>query len=468
VAVVGGGLAGLSAAIACQDAGARVTLFETRARLGGATWSAHRRGLEVDNGQHVFLRCCSAYRGFLARVGAADRVFLQPRLAVPVLAPARRRPSWIRRAPLPAPAHLAPSLLRFAPLSFAERLRVARTVRRLGALDLADPGLDRERFGAWLAAQGESPAAIAGFWDLLVRPTLNLRAAEASLALAAKVFQTGLLEEARAGDIGWATVPLQALHAEPAAALLARRGARIRLRSRAASLEAASASRGPSLRVAGERIEADAVIVAVDHEAAARLLPPGGKLDPAALAGLGSSTILNLHAVFDRPVTSLPFFAALGSPLQWVFDRTRSAGLAGGQYLAVSLSAAEEFDGMTTEALRRRFAGAFEELLPAARRARLADFFVSREPAATFRQAPGTRALRPGPGDAGPGLHLAGAWTDTGWPATMEGAVRSGLAAADSALRELAARPRLPQPARLRPAFSREPAEHPLPPRSLP
>jgi squalene-associated FAD-dependent desaturase len=433
VVVVGGGLAGLAAALACLDAGARVTLLEARPRLGGATWSAERYGLAVDNGQHVFLRCCTAYRGFLEQLGSGGRVELQRRLAVPVLAPGRG-PAWIRRAPLPAPAHLGPSLLRFPQLALRARLRAARTALRLRALDLSERGLDALRFGDWLRAQGEGDAAIDGFWDLLIRPTLNLPARDASLALAAKVFQTGLLSEADGADLGFAAVPLDALHAGPAGALLRRRGARVELRARVARLEAAAAGRGPRARVGGERVAADALILAVPHAAAAALLPPGGKLEPASLAGLGRSPILNLHVVYDRRVTPLRFFAGLASEIQWVFDRTRAAGLERGQYLAVSLSAADAYEGLSRDDLRRRFAPALEALLPAARRARLVEFFVTREPAATFRQAPGTRALRPGPADAAPGIFLAGAWTDTGWPDTMEGAVRSGLAAARSAL----------------------------------
>jgi squalene-associated FAD-dependent desaturase len=434
--VIGGGLAGLAAAIACQDAGVRVTLLESRARLGGATWSTERRGLVVDNGQHVFLRCCTAYLAFLRRLGVMDRVVLQPRLSVPVREPGGRT-SWIRRSALPAPGHLAPSLLRFAPLSFGERLRAARTTLRLRALDLADPALDMRRFGDWLRAQGESDAAIDGFWDLLIRPTLNRPAREASLALATKVFQTGLLTAADGADVGWSAVPLQLLHADPAERLLREAGADVRRRAKVTRLEPAGPGRRAAVWVAGERLEADALILAVPHDDAAELLPRGGKVDPEALAGLGVSPILNLHVVFDRPVLDLPFVAALGSPLQWIFDRSESAGLKGAQYLAVSISAADEYDGLSVEALRAIFLRAFHELLPASRSAALRDFFVTREPAATFRQVPGTKPLRAGTDSGWPGLALAGAWTDTGWPATMEGAVRSGVAAAQRTLDHL-------------------------------
>jgi squalene-associated FAD-dependent desaturase len=435
VAVVGGGLAGLAAAVACADAGIRVTLLEARPRLGGATWSTRHEGLEVDNGQHVFLRCCSAYRGFLARLGVADRVTLQPRLAVPVAAPGRRV-AWIRRHRLPSPAHLAPSLLRFHHLPPRARLHAAWTARRIAALPLSDPHLDTQRFGDWLAAQGESAEAIDGFWDLLVRPTLNLPAREASLALATKVFQTGFLERPDAADVGWATVPLRAVHAEPAERLLRAAGAEVHVRRRVGAIEVAP-GRLPALRLADGRLEADALILAVPHDAAAALLPAGARVDRAALRALGAAPIVNLHVVFDRPVTRHPLLAALDSPLQWIFDRSAAAGLERGQYLAVSLSAADAWVGVAQAELRRVFLPAFAALLPAARSARVERFFVTVERAATFRQGPGTRAARPGPDVGVPRLRLAGAWTDTGWPATMEGAVRSGEAAAQEVLAEL-------------------------------
>lgn len=428
--VVGGGLAGLSAAVSALDAGARVTLLEARARLGGATWSTQRDGLWVDNGQHVVLRCCTAYLGFLKRLGVQDGVRLQPRLAIPVAKPGGAT-HWLRRQALPSPLHLAASFARFGHLRPGERLRAARSVHRLGRLDLDDRALDAQCFGNWLAGQGESDAAIDGFWDLLIRPTLNLPARQASLWLAAKVFQTGLLEAAGNADLGVPRRPLQELHGDAALRALERGGARVRLRARVDAVEADP----PAVRVDGERIQGDALILAAPHEEAAALLPEAAGVDTAALRALGRSPIVDLHVVYDRRVTDLELVAGLDTPLQWVFDRTGPSGLERGQYLAVSLSAADDAVGVPVETLRRRLLPELERLFPAARDARVERCFATCERAATFRQAPGSGARRPDARTAAPRLFLAGAWTDTRWPATMEGAVLSGVEAARHALR---------------------------------
>ncbi len=436
VAVVGGGLAGLSAAVACADGGARVTLFEARPRLGGATWSFTRKGLDFDNGQHVYLRCCSAYRRFLERLGTAELAPLRSPLALPVVAPGPNGPrtAWIRRSPLPSPAHLAPSLLTYAHLSWRDRLALGRALRALAACQVGDPALDEETFGAFLRRHGQSPAAIAAVFDLITLPTLNVRAEEASLALAVKVFRTGLLDEPDAADIGWSNVPLTRLHVDPAVALLERAGAAVHRSARVEALDLAGAT--PVLRVGGERVAADAVVLAVPHTAVAGLLPRGGLVDPEALSGLGTSPIIDVHVVYDRRVLEHELVAALGSPAQFIFDRSAAAGLdpAAGQCLAVSVSGADAEHGERADALVDRYVAALAELLPAARGARVVDAVVSREHTATFRGVPGTQRLRPGPLTGFPRVYLAGAWTDTGWPATMEGAVRSGVVAASCVL----------------------------------
>ncbi|MDH3520856.1 MAG: hydroxysqualene dehydroxylase HpnE [Myxococcales bacterium] len=434
VVVVGGGLAGIAAALACADAGARVNLLEARPRLGGATWSSQRDGLWIDNGQHVFLRCCTAYREFVRRLGVEEKLRLQSRLALPVIAPGGRT-HWLRRAGLPVPLHLAASLARFAHLGAAQRMRIARTVWRIGRLDLEDPALDERSFGAWLAEQGECEASIARFWDLLIRPTVNVSAADASLALATKVFQTGLLEAAGNADIGWSRVPLQELHGDAGARALEQAGVALRLRARVTSVELSS--QGARVACAdGTRVAGDALILAAPHEATAALLPAAAGLNAGDLRKLGRSPIVNLHVVYDRRVTDFELAAGIGSPVEWIFDRSASAGLEAGQYLAITLSAADAYTGVRVEELRRRFLPEIARLLPRARAARVLRFLVTCEPAATFHQLPGTRRARPGARTSAPGLYLAGAWTDTGWPATMESAVRSGRAAAGCALRD--------------------------------
>ncbi len=513
--VVGGGLAGITAALDCADAGARVTLLEVRPRLGGAAYSFEREGLWLDNGQHVFLRCCTAYRALLERLGSTGRVSIQGRLEIPVLSPGGRR-VVLRRSGLPAPLHLAGALVRYSHLTIPQRVGAARAAFRLARLS-PRAALDRERrageapdrppseqggdgarvdtagawldlaapvpgtLGEWLAEHGQDAATVASLWDLIALPTLNLPAAQGSLALGAFVLRTGLFEHNDAGDIGFHMRPLSETLGGPAERELGEAGVEVRLGVRVEGIErmrvegvermegiervegrgeggrrgaeaegrVAESLRPHTRPLEGEperpqeglrvlasdgELQADAVICAVPHARAAALLERllGRETEP--WSRLGESPIINVHIMYDRRVCELPFVAGVGTPVQYVFDRTAAAGLSQGQYLAVSLSAAEREMGDSVECLRERYVGALEELLPRAREAVVRGFHVSREYAATFRAGPGAQALRPPARTSVPGLVLAGAWTDTGWPATLEGAVLSGHTAAREAL----------------------------------
>ncbi|MCT9934263.1 hydroxysqualene dehydroxylase HpnE [Planotetraspora sp. A-T 1434] len=431
VAIVGGGLAGIAAALALGEAGCPVTVYEARPRLGGAAHSFRRDGLAVDNGQHVFLRCCTAYRGLLDRLDGSRRVRLQDRFDVPVLTPDGRT-GRLRRAALPGPLHLLPALATYSLLRPADRARAVRGSLALRRLDPADPALDQIDLGSWLAAHGQRAAARQALWELFAVAALNVGADEAALGPAAMVFQTALLGRADAADIGVPFVPLGELHSTAAEAAIVKSGGRVRLSARVEAVEP-----GPAIVVKGTRIEASAVIMATPHEQAAKLVPEQAAPDRARWSGLDASPIVNVHVVYDRPVTRLPFAAVVGSPVQWVFDKTAAGGLDEGQYLTVSVSAAHQWIDTSVSRVRAEFVPALERLFPEASRARVTDFFVTRERRATFRQAPGSGALRPAAATRWPGLCLAGAWTDTGWPDTMEGAVRSGLHAARLVRRHL-------------------------------
>ncbi|MFC8916468.1 hydroxysqualene dehydroxylase HpnE [Streptomyces sp. NPDC057116] len=437
--VVGGGLAGITAALRLAESGLRVTLLEGRPRLGGLAFSFKRGDLTVDNGQHVYLRCCTAYRWFLDRVGGAHLAPLQDRLDVPVLDvahPSGPRLGRLRRTALPVPLHLAASLATYAHLSLAERASVGRAALALKRLDPADPALDGIDFATWLTRQGQSRRAVEALWDLIGVATLNAVAPHASMGLAAMVFKTALLSDPSAADIGWAHVPLGDLHDTRARAALDAAGVRTELRTKVSAVLPGGRGRW-SVDVPGDRLEADTVVLAVPQREAHDLLPHGALDDPGRLLDIGTAPILNVHVLYDRTVLRRPFFAALGSPVQWVFDRTDASGYTDGQYLALSQSAAGDEIDEPVSVLRERYLPELERLLPAARGAKVRDFFVTRERTATFAPAPGVGRLRPGARTNAPGLHLAGAWTATGWPATMEGAVRSGFTAAGAALTAL-------------------------------
>jgi len=428
VIVVGGGLAGLAAAIRASDDGADVTLLELAPRLGGLTWSFRRNGLSYDNGQHVFMRCCTEYRAFLQRIGSDGKVVLQDRLDVPVQSPDGTR-AHLRRDALPSPLHLARSLAGYRHLRPLQRAAAARAALALKRVRLGDPDLDDHSFGAWLAEHGVGADAHAPLWDLVVRATVNLPAADASLALAAKVFKTGLLDTNDGADLGWSTVPLRELHGDAAAAVLARAGAEVRLGTRVTAVT--SGPYGPEVATDGEVLRADAVVVALPHDAAAAVLPNGTFPGQSSIAELGHSPIVNVHLLYDRTVLDVPFLAAVDSPVQFVFDRTDSSGApAGHQAVAISLSTADDLVSVKSRDLVARLSAELARLLPAVNDARVVSSLVTREVAATFRGTAGTARLRPPPNTGLAGIVLAGAWTDTGWPATMEGAVRSGNAAA--------------------------------------
>jgi squalene-associated FAD-dependent desaturase len=459
VVVIGGGLAGITAALDCADAGARVTLVEVRRRLGGAAYSFERDGMRLDNGQHVFLRCCTAYRALLARFGSERHVAVQERLEIPVMSPGRAT-VVLRRGTLPPPLHLAGALARYPFLKPAQRFSAALAARALSALDPSDPELDRRTLGDWLGDLGQNEQSLAALWDLIALPTLNLRAAEASLALGAFVFQRGLLASADAGDIGFHVGTLADVIGDPAEAALRDAGVEFRLGWRAQRVRRVDGGfeveRGSGVARAepedeelaqagdadtdadtdadanaGDGLGADAVIVALPHARAAGLIEPLLPQHAQSIRGLGSAPIVNLHVVYDRVVCEQPFAAGVGTPVQYLFDRSAAAGAPPGcQYLAVSLSGADREMQMSVDALREQYLPAIEQLLPGARGAQVESFLATREHAATFRAVPGTAALRPGPNTGIAGFALAGTWTATGWPATLESAVLSGHAAA--------------------------------------
>ncbi len=444
VTVIGGGLAGISAALEAAQLGGSVTLVERKAHLGGLTWSFEHNGLDMDNGQHVFLACCGEYRRFLERIGSERDVVGPLPLDVPVLAETARggvRATRLRRSNLPVPFHLAASLLSYPHISAAERLGLGRALAGLARLRVGDPRLDEVNFSDWLRRHGQSPRAIAAVWDLITVPTVNLPASQTSLAVAAQVFKTGLLSDRSACDIGWSAIPLGRLHGQRAAAALRRQGVAVLTSKRVRSL----VGHGPRWDVLtdSDTLQSDAVIVAVPHDEASTLVPSETTADRERerWRDLGSSAVVDVHLVFDRIVTAWPVMAALNSPVQWVFDRSDASGLSEAdrrpqqgrrkpQYLAVSISAADELLGRKPAAIVQDVTSALRRLLPASADAVLVDSLVTKERRATFKALPGSSALRARPATAQRHLAIAGAWTDTGWPATMEGAVRSGLAAA--------------------------------------
>ena len=438
VIVIGGGFAGIAAACRLAGDGHRPLLLERSPRLGGraASFFSSKHAEAIDCGHHVLMRCCTASTGFLLRIGMSRAVRFQPTLSVQIVSP--NGASVLRSAFLPGMLHLAPALLGYRVLCFRDRLRVmsaglALSIRRVDA---------NVPFSEWLRDHGQSDRAIALLWDPISIATLNAPASAVSVRAARKVFRDAFFRPDGA-DMGFFTVPLSEVF-DAARGYIEERGGTVRASSPAKRLLIESGwVRGVELET-GETIDCDAAICAVPPMQLAGLV---GETET--LAGLVEKAsqlrwapIVNLHAWFDRPVLEDAFAVAIDSPVQAVFDVTRLHGRredAGTTHVVLSQSAADEWIDRTFTDVTESLLDALGALFPRIREARCLDTLVLRHPRATFVPSPGSERLRPRAVTPIRGLYLAGDWTSTGWPSTIEGAIRSGIVAASHAEEQFAA-----------------------------
>jgi zeta-carotene desaturase len=420
VIVLGGGLAGLAAAAALAQAGFEVRLFELRAFLGGrATSFPLTAGEEdselIDNCQHVLLRCCVNLLDFYGRLGVRERIrfyrefyFIEP----------GGRVSTLRRGALPAPLHFSGSFLRMRCLSTADKLGIARGLMALGRERLRRKDLDQISMLDWLLQKRQTPRAIERFWKQVLVSAVNEELDRMAARHGFQVFWLGFLARADAYEMGVPAVPLRELYAAGTWQRLG--GVAFQFRCPVERLD------GEGVVAGGRRHTADYYICALPCE---RLAGIGLPAPP-----LTHSPITGIHLWFDRPVTHLPHATLLDRTIQWMFNKSE------GRYLQVVVSASRELMDLSRSDVIDLAAEELREFFPEARRANLEKAHVIKELRATFSAAPGTEALRPGTATQWPNVFLAGDWTRSGWPATMEGAVRSGYLAAE-AVAAVAGRP---------------------------
>ena len=441
--VVGGGLAGITAACELADAGLRVTLLEKRQFLGGRSYSYRdgRSGVEVDNGQHVFLGCCTEYISLLKRLEVYDKVRLQKRLRVPVIDKVWGESVLASSPAFPPPLHLMPSLLRFKSISPVEKLMAGYAFAQIQSTDRSKhPELDRITFGDWLRARRQSMRSIRTIWNLIVQPTLNDDVWRVSADLALMVFQEGFLRSRDGANVGWAKVGLSTLLGHAAQRYIEDRGGEVRFGT---GIDGVEVEGGAVSRVVadGDELTADHYVLALAWKDALGVLPEAVADEPpfAAIRSIEPAPIVNVHLWYDRPVWDRDFAAFLNTPLQWAFNKSRLHGLEGaGQYIDISLSGARDVIDVSGDEVIASFRKEVDALFPAARGSTLERSLVVKQRDATFAAAPGVSALRPKQRTPVAGLHLAGDWTDTGWPSTMESAVRSGVLAAREVLSDAA------------------------------
>jgi squalene-associated FAD-dependent desaturase len=442
VLVIGGGLAGLAAAVALAPRGFRVTLVEARNRLGGRAGSFHdpASGGLVDACQHVSMGCCTNLAHFCRTLGI-DR-YLSPQPCLYFVTP-ERRISRFRADRWPAPFHLLRSFAAAHYLTAGDKLRIAwglHCLRRTPA-DSDPPFLD------WLHRHRQTPRTVARFWAVVLVSALNETPERIGLRYARKVFVDAFLSHPRGFEVELPTVPLGRLYGEELRAWLDGHGVEVRLLAGARALTVEGQRVAALEPRQGEPLQADWYVSAVPFDRLLGLLPEGmADREPyfGDLRRLETSPITSVHVWYDRPVLRLPHAVLIDCVGQWVFNRGETSP--GEHYVQVVVSAARQFRGLGHDEVERLVVAELATLFPAAAQAQVLRARVVTEHAATFSVVPGVDRWRPPQVSPLENLFVAGDWTATGWPATMEGAVRSGYLAAEALLQRVGRAEALMQP----------------------
>ena len=446
VIVIGGGLAGLAAGVALAESGWRVRLFEQRPFLGGrATSYVLPDGEHVDNCQHVTLGCCTNLEDFYRRVGSADKIRFFDRLFF--LDPQGRR-GEMQAGMLPAPFHMTGSFAAFAPLTLMDKLSIARAMLDILRTKGQPTGLD-ENGGIsmleWLGRRGQTEGAIERFWRVVLVSALDEELDRTDAHFGVDVFWKAFLSNRTGYRMGVPAVPLANLY-DGCKLEIERRGGEVLLRAPVRGLKIENGEIAAVRFDEGKEETADAYVFAVPHTALTELLPESVKQSDPSLANLNKikvSPITGVHFWFDRQVMKEPFITLIDTTTQWIFNKTELYGdtngkaqkTDGGQYLQLVISASYDLLSKSRQEIIDLCLSEVRHALPAAREAHLVKATVIKEAAATFSPEPGVDRWRPKQETSVRGLFLAGDWTATGWPATMEGAVRSGYLAAEAVLR---------------------------------
>jgi zeta-carotene desaturase len=410
-----------------------VTLFERRPYLGGRASSYQHPGTNeiVDNCQHVLLGCCTNLMDFYRRTGVEGRIrwyenltFLEPGGRASVIGPSA----------LPAPLHTAPSFLRASCLSLSDKIAISRAMMLLAPALPADRG---KSFLDWLREHGQTEQAIERFWKTILISALNEDLDRVSVPSAAHVIRESFLKSAEAGRMGIPTVPLTELYSAAGDYIRSRSGD-VQFRTGVEGFRAGASE--VYVTAAGNELRFDYLVLTVPFEVLARMLPESPETPQLAamLAQFTTSPITGIHLWFDREISDLDHAVLLDRTIQWMFHKSRlieGRGEGNGSYMELVVSSSKSLVEKSKGEIVEMAVRELGEFFPAVRTATLLKSTVIKEVNATYSARPGIDAYRPHAQTAWPRIFLGGDWTATGWPATMEGAVRSGYLAAEALAR---------------------------------